>query len=127
MKPLPKKYALPISLLSFLLTLTAFLVAFIIVIPAPLEFINYLGFFLWSAGIGIVFFVLVYFKRIVGFILFSIAFIFGVGSMLLSIISGLGGWGNLVGVFQFIGSIFVGVAVVIVVEGILLIIQKLRK
>jgi len=88
---------------------------------------NYLAFALFSLLVGVISACFVFFNLSIGFIIFTLGYVIGFGSMFYAFYDGMTGWGDLIGLIQMMFILGIGLALAVVVEIVLLIIKKVKK
>lgn len=122
-----KKYALPVGAAFFVLTFALFYIGVALILQNPLVLENYLAFAVFSLLVGVISACFVFFNLSKGFIIFTLGYVIGFGSMFYAFSGNLDGWGDLIGLIQMMFILGIGLATAIIVEIILLIIKKVKK
>lgn len=122
-----KKHALPVGGAFFVLTFALFYIGVALILQNPLVLENYLAFALFSLLVGVIAACFVFFNLSVGFVIFTLGYVIGFGSMFWSFNQDMTGWGDLIGLIQMMFILGIGLATAIIVEIILLIIKKVKK
>ncbi len=122
-----KKFALPVGAVFFVLTFALFYIGVALILGNPLVLTNYLAFAIFSFLVGIIAACFVFFNLSIGFVIFSLGYVLGFGSMFWAFNEGMTGWGDLIGLIQMMFILGIGLASAVIVEIILLIIKKVKK
>ncbi len=122
-----KKFALPVGGAFFVLTFALFYIGVALILQNPLVLENYLAFALFSLLVGIISACFVFFNLSIGFIIFTLGYVIGFGSMFYAFYDGMTGWGDLIGLIQMMFILGIGLAAAVIVEIIILIIKKVKK
>ncbi|PKM65028.1 MAG: hypothetical protein CVU94_09615 [Firmicutes bacterium HGW-Firmicutes-19] len=122
-----KKFALPVGVVFFLLTFALFYIGVALILQNPLVLENYLAFAVFSLLVGIISACFVFFNLSIGFLIFTLGYVIGFGSMFYAFYEGMTGWGDLIGLIQMMFILGIGLATAVIVEIILLVIKKVKK
>jgi hypothetical protein len=122
-----KKFALPVGISFFVLTFALFYIGVALILGNPLVLENYLAFAVFSLLVGIISACFVFFNLSIGFLIFTLGYVIGFGSMFLAFYDGMTGWGDLIGLIQMMFILGIGLATAVIVEIVLLIIKKVKK
>lgn len=122
-----KKFALPVGAVFFVLTFALFYIGVALILGNPLVLQNYLAFAVFSLLVGIIAACFVFFSLNIGFVIFTLGYLVGFGSMFYAFYDGMTGWGDLIGLIQMMFILGIGLASAVIVEVILLIIKKVKK
>jgi hypothetical protein len=122
-----KKFALLVGAAFFVLTFALFYIGVALILQNPLVLENYLAFALFSLLVGVISACFVFFNLSIGFIIFTLGYVIGFGSMFYAFSGNMDGWGDLIGLIQMMFILGIGLVTAIIVEVILLIIKKVKK
>jgi hypothetical protein len=122
-----KKFAIPVGISFFVLTFALFYIGVALILGNPLVLENYLAFAVFSLLVGIISACFIFFSLSIGFLIFSLGYVIGFGSMFLAFYDRMTGWGDLIGLIQMMFILGIGLATAVIVEIVLLIVKKVKK
>lgn len=122
-----RKYAVLVGALFSIVTFASFYIGVAVLLGNDVLLENIIAFVVFSLLVGLIAIGLLFLKRMIGFTIFSISFVFSFGYMLYTFATDMTGWEGLIGLIQMMMILGAGIVVALLAELIVYLIYRKKE
>lgn len=122
-----RKYAVLVGTLFSIVTFASFYIGVAVLLGNDVLLENIIAFVVFSLLVGLIAIGLLFLKRMIGFTIFSISFVFSFGYMLYTFATDMTGWEGLIGLIQMMMILGAGIVLALLSELIAYLIYRKKE